>query len=237
MGWLLKDFSLYSSENILYLSCMQASIFFLVFQIYLKYVPVKPFSFRGKDDKSVSYWFIFILYIGVQVAFSIFIRFFEIDVEQFEFLNKDLLLRNPAPFYFATIILAPFYEEYIFRGVILGTLTNYAEQYMPGNKIFRFWLPLVFSSALFATMHGEIDVFPFIFCLGILLGWLALKTGGIKKSIIVHMINNLIASISFLHLKFDSLIEVQKNSSNSWPGGGGLPSDVFDLFFLVLSYF
>jgi membrane protease YdiL (CAAX protease family) len=50
---------------------------------------------------------------------------------------------------------------------------------------------VVIASALFAGMHFSIISFPYLFCVGMLLGWTKLKTGSLYPSMPIHFLHNL----------------------------------------------
>jgi membrane protease YdiL (CAAX protease family) len=90
------------------------------------------------------------------------------------------------------VILAPVYEEIIFRNIVLrGLLTRYS-----GHK------SIAISAVLFALFH--IDVVNIYWgkiitalLLGLFLGWLFYKTGRIGLCILLHSFSNLIVIASF----------------------------------------
>jgi membrane protease YdiL (CAAX protease family) len=84
------------------------------------------------------------------------------------------------------VIIAPVVEELIFRGVIMyGLMRNYSK----AKAIF-------FSGLLFALFHLNPWQFPATFILGILLGWIMIRTKNIGLAIIGHAINNLLVLLS-----------------------------------------
>ncbi|MEU7896553.1 type II CAAX endopeptidase family protein [Nonomuraea sp. NPDC049152] len=86
------------------------------------------------------------------------------------------------------VLLVPFQaaaEEYVFRGWLLQAFGAYIRSPWPG---------IVLGSAGFAALHaytdwGILDVFSF----GVLMGWLAVKTGGLEAAIAMHVVNNTLA--------------------------------------------
>ncbi len=86
-------------------------------------------------------------------------------------------------------VVAPIVEELIFRGLILqGLRRNYN----------AFWA--VFMSALlFALFHLNPWQFPATFVLGLLLGWIMLRTNNILLAIIGHSINNLLVLLTMTY--------------------------------------
>jgi membrane protease YdiL (CAAX protease family) len=87
-----------------------------------------------------------------------------------------------------TVLLVPFQaaaEEYIFRGWVLQTFGAYLRNPWPG---------ILLGAAGFTALHaytdwGIIDVFSF----GALMGWLAVRTGGLEAPIALHVVNNVLA--------------------------------------------
>ncbi|MFE3448615.1 CPBP family intramembrane glutamic endopeptidase [Nonomuraea sp. NPDC059194] len=92
------------------------------------------------------------------------------------------------PAFAVILVLVPFQaaaEEYIFRGWLLQAFGAYVRSPWPG---------IVLGSAGFAALHaytdwGILDVFSF----GVLMGWLAVRTGGLEAAIAMHVVNNTVA--------------------------------------------
>lgn len=84
------------------------------------------------------------------------------------------------------VILAPIIEELIFRGIIMhGLMRNYP-------KI----VAIFFSGLLFALFHLNPWQFPATFLLGMLLGWMMIRTRNIFVCIAGHAINNGLVMLS-----------------------------------------
>ena len=86
-------------------------------------------------------------------------------------------------------VVAPIVEELIFRGLILnGLRLNYKA------------VTAVFMSALlFALFHLNPWQFPATFVLGLLLGWIMLRTNNILLAIIGHSVNNFLVLLSLTY--------------------------------------
>ncbi|WP_203990667.1 CPBP family intramembrane glutamic endopeptidase [Sphaerisporangium rufum] len=86
------------------------------------------------------------------------------------------------------LLVVPFQaaaEEYVFRGWVLQAFGSYVRS--P-------WPAILIGAAAFTAMHaytdwGIIDVFSF----GVLMGWLAVRTGGLEAPIALHVINNVLS--------------------------------------------
>jgi len=81
---------------------------------------------------------------------------------------------------FFAVVTAPVYEEWVFRGWLLGGLR-------------RFMGPLnatMISAAAFSLYHLEPDAFPVTFALGLVAGFLRERTGGLHAPIALHACYN-----------------------------------------------
>ena len=78
-----------------------------------------------------------------------------------------------------TCVFAPIGEEFVCRGVILGTLRKY------GN-----WWAIFMTAALFGLMHMNFYQGPYALLIGMVLGFVTVKTGSIWCAVLIHMINN-----------------------------------------------
>jgi len=91
--------------------------------------------------------------------------------------------------FFRVAIVAPVVEELIFRGLILhGLRRNY-------NAI----VAVIISALLFALFHLNPWQFPATFVLGLLLGWIMIRTNNILLAIIGHSINNLLVLLTITY--------------------------------------
>ncbi|MBQ4101510.1 MAG: CPBP family intramembrane metalloprotease [Oscillospiraceae bacterium] len=93
-------------------------------------------------------------------------------------------------YFISLAILPPFVEEYIFRGIILRSLTPF------GNAF-----AICVSSAIFAMVHGSITQWVATFMMGVIFGFLAIKTGSLWPSILLHFVNNATAAVQMLFLQ------------------------------------
>jgi len=90
-------------------------------------------------------------------------------------------------------VAAPFCEELFFRGVFQRGITPPAP-YSPVSA-------LVFSSVVFSAFHLDPVGFVARVELGLLFGWLFLRTGSVWPGIAAHAANNLVSSVLFLMAK------------------------------------
>jgi len=76
-------------------------------------------------------------------------------------------------------VLPALLEEIAFRKCILGTLQKYGQG-----------IAVVISALLFGVVHGGISQSVFAFIVGLVLGFVTVKTGNIWTAVAVHFINN-----------------------------------------------
>ncbi len=81
-------------------------------------------------------------------------------------------------------IIAPFIEETVYRGMILGALTKYGE-----------FTAILLSSLCFGLMHGNIPQAVSAFGTGLMYACVAVGSGSILPSLIIHALNNTVVSI------------------------------------------
>ena len=84
--------------------------------------------------------------------------------------------------FIAIAVVPPLVEEFACRGIMLGALKKYGEGFA-----------VVCSAILFGVMHGNFEQIPFAFLVGMVLGFITVKTGTIWISIAVHAFNNAIS--------------------------------------------
>ncbi len=82
------------------------------------------------------------------------------------------------------VILAPMIEEYIFRKQLIDRMNAYGEK-----------LAVVTSAMMFALFHGNLSQMFYAFALGLVFGYVYLRTGKLRYSIILHMVINFMGGV------------------------------------------
>lgn len=150
-------------------------------------------GFRFFYDNSISYF----LTENIPVDEEI--------VEAFE-----TLFSWPVYAIFSIVVIAPFYEELLFRKFMLGGLLK---------KVKPVYAILI-SSFFFALIHMNWLQGINAFILGIIAGWIYYKTESISLSIFAHFVNNFYAlSIGILHETFLSEPVLWANGLLCFAGG------------------
>ena len=84
----------------------------------------------------------------------------------------------------SVVVVAPFTEEYIFRGLLQTGFRRYGRAFA-----------IVAPSILFGLLHGNVIQAIPAFVIGVILGYYTEKTGSIATSVCIHMLNNLISTL------------------------------------------
>ncbi len=90
-------------------------------------------------------------------------------------------MSSTAGGFLAIAVVGPICEEFVFRESILGYSLR---------KEARPWQAVGFSSLLFGLVHMNPAQIPFAFFVGLMLGYVYLRTGNIVLSSLIHIINN-----------------------------------------------
>lgn len=93
--------------------------------------------------------------------------------------------------FFRVAVIAPIVEELIFRGIILNGL----------RKNYRATTAVFISALLFSLFHLNPWQMPATFVLGLLLGWIMIRTRNILLAIIGHSMNNLLVLLTVTYWK------------------------------------
>ena len=118
----------------------------------------------------------------------------QLDSHWTEWFDSDLAwgsLASVAMTVFVTVVLAPVFEELIFRGVLYGSL----------RARLGVWPSIFISALVFALAHGYSTVgFGSVFLSGALWAWSYERTRSLLPGTIAHVANNAAVSITLLWL-------------------------------------
>ena len=103
-----------------------------------------------------------------------------------------LLLTHPLVMVFVLLVAAPLCEEWFFRKLLLDRACIYGEK-----------LAIFVSALLFACYHTSVYQFFYAFFVGLILGYLYLRTGKLWVTVLMHAVFNLLCSIlPYVMLRF-----------------------------------
>ena len=102
-------------------------------------------------------------------------------------------LKPDWPSYISVVIVAPFFEEFILRGIVLeGFLTNYE----PKKAI-------VTSALIFGVLLLIPWQFVGAFLMLLFLVWVYYRTSSLIPCIFINLVNNLVAFLAFIYIGDD----------------------------------
>ena len=131
---------------------------------------------------------ILLLFVGLLNQYLL-TNFFDIEIKPQDILERFKELENSfeiSIFVIGSAVIAPIYEELLFRGIIFPTLIQKT----------NFTIALVLSSLLFAVLHFHLSALLPLFVLSIILSITYLYTSTICASISLHALFNLISIIA-----------------------------------------
>lgn len=170
-------------------------IIFGTWRLYRRYreIPVRPGIFIADIGIVITgYLAIF----GGQIVFGILNQLF---FNQSQTANNQVIesmMKDNSVILIAlsisAIFLTPFAEELIFRGLITNLFF----------KVNTFWPKVILSGFIFSLGHVSTNIVSFLvyFYMGAVLAFIYVKTGRIRISIMLHMVNNAVAIAEMLVL-------------------------------------
>lgn len=157
------------------------------------------FNFSPKD--ATTWLIIFPMIFGMGLIAEVLTNFIPTTgpvfgklYKQFEYLMSRLTLDVPTMI-FTAVIMAPIFEEIVFRGIIQKGMINNG---VSANK--AIWI----TSILFGLVHGNLWQFGGAVLLGYVLGIVYEKTQSLLLPILLHLFNNLMATLMIKYIGTDS---------------------------------
>ena len=112
---------------------------------------------------------------------------------------SDLIASAPMPLLILlTVILAPLFEELIFRKLLLDRLSVYGSKFA-----------IIITAVAFGLFHGNLDQFFYAALVGLVLGYVAVKSGNWLYSVLIHMVMNFIGGV-LPALFYDSIMAYEE---------------------------
>lgn len=164
-----------------------------LFLIGISYIPIWLIIFRLPADKrktvSLSgedFLVCLVACMGVGYGLNIVGNLFNLFISLFTGKSPldmnpvtDLTMEMTPSMIIYTCILGPFMEELMFRGFFLKRA-----------KLFGDRTAVIFTAVMFGLMHGNVSQFLYATAIGMILGYVAVKTNGIRYTVFLHMIVN-----------------------------------------------
>lgn len=186
-------------------------------------VKIKEASGMNKKVSGNLVFYCFLLSIVCLLGFgnltSVFLEFLELLGYSSVLSNLVINTFWQYLFYVLVSCITPAVcEELLFRGVIAS-----------GLKKFGFMVALIVSSIIFTLMHGNAEQTVHQFIIGLIVGYLFLKTGNLWLSVLVHFFNNFISITEYYILNL-----IVQNSNIGSVGGEVIVSNVNPWLQLVI---
>ena len=140
------------------------------------------FTFKPKETIDTVAMMYFLNY-AIGIIGALLSKFGLPDTSPDFSLNGSVLFNTFT--FISVVILAPIFEELIFRGMILNTLTKY-------NKMFA----IIVTSLLFGLLHLNITQAIPAFFMSLVLCYMYVQTDSILVTILAHAGNNLLVLMS-----------------------------------------
>lgn len=140
-------------------------------------------GFRQATIKDYFLWLIFLaLYIAITAGITNLLK-----ISPPPFVTEIVKTAYfPPALYLAIVVIAPIFEEVLFRGFLFEGIRR--------SRLGSIGSILI-TSLLWTIIHTQYDLYfmGVLFALGILLGMARLKTGSAYLTILLHSVNNLLA--------------------------------------------
>ena len=162
----------------------QVPSLFAISYVFIKTNELIRVSYFKIEIKKWYRYLLFVLVVTgiVLISFSIVSLFETAPVLMQLNIINDLTKNFSILFYIKILLLAPFVEELVFRGVLLNGFLN---RYSPAKSI-------LITSLLFSILHLNSMQLIIAFLLGLLTGWYFYKTRNLLSCILIHSFSNLV---------------------------------------------
>lgn len=132
----------------------------------------------------------FILLIGVNIVIPILLGINEHTASANQMELNEISKKSGVYFELMVVIVAPFFEEIIFRGMLFNT-------FFENESILNKWLGIILSGFAFSCAHNALfSKFLFLYwALGSILAWIYVMTKDLRYSVLVHALYNFLGFI------------------------------------------
>ena len=191
-SWLIKKYmpSLIESDWLIWVLSL-VPMYIVGLPIMLVYAKKVPAAKPEKHKMKFGHWMIAMLMcFGVLYAGNYFGTFLSTLIDTLRgkettgIVADALAMSSPLFSFIAAVIIAPILEELIFRRFIINRTRAYGEK-----------TAVVFSALLFGLYHGNIQQFFYAFGLGLIFGFIYVRTGKVRYTVFLHMVINFFGSI------------------------------------------
>lgn len=155
-----------------------------IFALIMRTIPTeKPTKNKLTVGKLFIYFFIsyFIIYVGNIIGTVLSLLFSGGNAQN---PISDLALDTNPLKVVVMVILAPLFEELIFRKLIIDRVAKYGEK-----------TAIILSAFAFGLLHQNLFQFFYAFGVGLIFGYIYMRTGKIRYSVILHTVINFMGAV------------------------------------------
>ncbi|HOA85408.1 MAG: CPBP family intramembrane metalloprotease [Clostridiales bacterium] len=215
-GWLAKTYAPHLLETDWFNWVLtQAPMYLVAFPVFCIIALPMPKSTPGESSLNAGRWFTFlcisiaIAYTGSAIGNSVMETINTITGRKNVNIVSDTLLNSDfLASFIVAVLLAPVFEELIFRKIIIDRTRAYGEK-----------TAILLSALIFALFHGNLYQYFYAFGIGLVFGYVYLKTGRVIYTILLHMtinlVNGIVPSWIMKNIDLGRLQEVLENLSDS----------------------
>ncbi|SHK42450.1 CPBP family intramembrane glutamic endopeptidase [Paramaledivibacter caminithermalis] len=166
----------------------------LIILLIVKMIGKKQkFNFKFKYKPSIKECLFALLLLGSHLlifsnTIGVFIE--KIEVSEWVVEAFDEVFVNPIIAFISLCVIAPVFEEIIYRGIILEQL----------SKRYSFTTSIIVSGLIFAFIHANIHQGVNAFFIGLILGFIYLKTNSLLLCMLWHFANNFLVFITSIYI-------------------------------------
>ena len=171
-------------------------------------------------------WFSASMSINVLVSFVVGILVYVLGtigvvVPESDFSMTDSSLGTLIMQFLYVVAIGPVCEEFIYRGLVITLLKPYGK----GLAVF-------FSAFIFGLMHGNIPQFAATFAGGLVFAAVAVKYDSIVPTLVMHILNNIAASI----YDFTDVLGISRSTAGNIYNSIVIVCMVFGLYMLIVHF-
>ncbi len=166
-----------------------AIIYLLVKRIRKK----EKFKLKLKYKPKLKEYLFALLFLGAHLFVfgnTLGILMDKIEVSQWVTEAFDEMFIDPIIAFVSICVIAPVFEEVIYRGIILEQLSK---KYSPAKAI-------VTSAVIFGLIHFNLHQSVNAFFIGLIIGFIYIKTNSLLLCIFWHFINNFLVFVSSIYI-------------------------------------
>jgi len=149
----------------------------------LKTIPKQEAEKKEAKAFSLLYLIVFALVgVGLSDLLAIIVRLIVAAFAgQILVDNASSLMQTSGmiPVILLGVIVSPIIEEVIFRGMVFKKVEPFGSKFA-----------IIFTTIMFAFIHGSYDQIIYVLPLGLILGYVRSRTGSVKHTIVMHIIFN-----------------------------------------------